>query len=381
MSSQVSPQDHARLLDRLFDEGLINLLRGRLLGEEPAPLPATFDWDRVDGMLLGIAIGDALGNSTESMSGESRRDVYGEVRDYLPTGAAGRSRLPLPTTRSSPSGRSTRCSGPRLRPRELAHRFSAEEIFGIGSAVWEAIDVLRRGRFPGTGAARSRPATAPSCASLRCSPPPCARPPPTCGSTRRSRRSSPTTTRLRPRPASPSSPCSGGCSVWTRRPSRPGGGALRRPRARPRGETGYRPRGGAFTDYEGPLWRFVEQRLPDAHERGLSAVDACDAWYPGAYLLETVPSVLYVLARHAGDPEEAIVRAVNDTKDNDTVAAIVGAAVGALHGARRCRSAGSPACRAARGPTTTARCSASCAQPGRGGDPEPESDRAAAVWR
>jgi ADP-ribosyl-[dinitrogen reductase] hydrolase len=42
--------------------------------------------------------------------------------------------------------------------------------------------------------------------------------------------------------------------------------------------------------------------------------------------------VLHVLARHAGDPEEAIVRAVNDTKDNDTVAAIVGACVGALHG-------------------------------------------------
>jgi ADP-ribosylglycohydrolase len=32
------------------------------------------------------------------------------------------------------------------------------------------------------------------------------------------------------------------------------------------------------------------------------------------------------------DPEEAIVRAVNDTGDNDTVAAIVGAAIGALHG-------------------------------------------------
>ena len=37
--------------------------------------------------------------------------------------------------------------------------------------------------------------------------------------------------------------------------------------------------------------------------------------------------------RHAGDPEEAIVAAVNDTKDNDTVAAMVSAAVGALHGA------------------------------------------------
>lgn len=49
-------------------------------------------------------------------------------------------------------------------------------------------------------------------------------------------------------------------------------------------------------------------------------------------MLETVPSVIYILMRHGHDPEEAIVRAVNDTKDNDTIAAIVGAAVGALHG-------------------------------------------------
>jgi len=48
---------------------------------------------------------------------------------------------------------------------------------------------------------------------------------------------------------------------------------------------------------------------------------------------KTVPTVLYLLMRHGRDPEEAIVRAVNDTKDNDTIAAIVGAAVGALHGA------------------------------------------------
>ena len=36
--------------------------------------------------------------------------------------------------------------------------------------------------------------------------------------------------------------------------------------------------------------------------------------------------------RHGHNPEEAIVRAVNDTRDNDTVAAIVGAAIGTLHG-------------------------------------------------
>ena len=100
------------------------------------------------------------------------------------------------------------------------------------------------------------------------------------------------------------------------------------------GETRCRPRGGIFTRYEGPLWRFVEQRLPVAHDQGLTTLEACEGWRSGAYLLETVPSVLYILARHAADPEEAIVRAVNDTKDNDTTAAIVGAAVGALHGAR-----------------------------------------------
>jgi len=48
-------------------------------------------------------------------------------------------------------------------------------------------------------------------------------------------------------------------------------------------------------------------------------------------LLETVPSVIYILMKHGDNLEEAIVHAVNDTKDNDTIAAIVGTAVGALY--------------------------------------------------
>jgi ADP-ribosylglycohydrolase len=64
----------------------------------------------------------------------------------------------------------------------------------------------------------------------------------------------------------------------------------------------------------------------------MPVLDACNGWCSGAYLLETLPSVLYLLMHYAQDPEEAIVRAVNDTYDNDTCAAIVGAAVGALHG-------------------------------------------------
>jgi ADP-ribosylglycohydrolase len=72
----------------------------------------------------------------------------------------------------------------------------------------------------------------------------------------------------------------------------------------------------------------------DAMARQLTSRQACDAFYSGAYLLETLPCVIYILASFGHDPEQAIIRAVNDTRDNDTVAAIVGAAVGALHGAK-----------------------------------------------
>ncbi|MBW1753662.1 MAG: ADP-ribosylglycohydrolase family protein, partial [Deltaproteobacteria bacterium] len=41
-----------------------------------------------------------------------------------------------------------------------------------------------------------------------------------------------------------------------------------------------------------------------------------------------IPSVIYILMKHGHQLDEAIIRAVNDTKDNDTVAAIVGATFG-----------------------------------------------------
>ena len=101
------------------------------------------------------------------------------------------------------------------------------------------------------------------------------------------------------------------------------------------GETKYRPRSDNIADYEGPIWRFVEERVTEAYRAGTSTVDARNGWYSGALLLETVPSVIYILMKHGDDLEEAIVRAVNDTQDNDTIAAIVGAAVGALHGRKK----------------------------------------------
>jgi ADP-ribosylglycohydrolase len=98
------------------------------------------------------------------------------------------------------------------------------------------------------------------------------------------------------------------------------------------GDTKYRAKGTAFADYEGPLWNFTSKVCKDALRRNLTVREACGTWGSGANLFETVPSVLYILAKHAHDPENAIIRAVNDTEDNDSVASIVGAAVGALYG-------------------------------------------------
>lgn len=98
-------------------------------------------------------------------------------------------------------------------------------------------------------------------------------------------------------------------------------------------ETGkkYAPRSRQIT-FEGTVCDFVEEFVRPEVAEGTSTLEACERWYSAAYLLETVPAVLLILASHGHDPEEAIIRAVNDTRDNDTVAAIVGAAVGALHG-------------------------------------------------
>ena len=91
------------------------------------------------------------------------------------------------------------------------------------------------------------------------------------------------------------------------------------------GDCPYKGRGGIAADYEGPFTAFVEEAVGGALARDISTLEACNSWFSGAYLLETVPSVLYILEKHADDPEEAIIRAINDTRDNDTVAAIVGA--------------------------------------------------------
>ena len=81
----IEPSLSGRLLfERLLAEGRLRVCRSPLF-DEPAPHKGHIVApDRVRGMLIGLAIGDALGNASEGMNPAERRRRHGEIRDYLP---------------------------------------------------------------------------------------------------------------------------------------------------------------------------------------------------------------------------------------------------------------------------------------------------------
>ena len=291
--------------------------------------------DRVRGMLLGLAIGDALGNTTEGQLPAARRRRYGEVRDYLPNRYADGRPVGVPSDDTQLAFWTIEhlLDHGWVKPDALIALFASRQIFGIGRSVAAAVRNVRGGapwyeaapESLGNGALmRIAPILLPHLRTM----------------------SSELWADAILATAVTHNDCSTiGTSVgfvalladlltmdraphptwWIDR-------FVLLARA-VEGERQARPRGGIHADrYVGPLWRYVDEQVREALARDRSVLDAAEDWYSGAHLFETLPTVLHILARHAHDPEEAIVRAVNDTKDNDTVAAIVGAAVGALHG-------------------------------------------------
>lgn len=286
-------------------------------------------------MLLGLAIGDALGNTTEGRLPSSRRAEYGEIRDYVPNRHADNRPVGLPSDDSQLAfwtlERLLEDDG--LDPERLADTFASRHIFGIGKSVRAFISARKSG-LPWYEAGQH---SAGNGAVMRVAPV------------------------LLPHLSTPSAALwddaiaagavthndassIGACvafvgMLWEllgmEQPPAPSwylDTYCQRARLI-EGEAAITPRHPELAkSFRGPVWRLVDTSVREALAAELSVLKACDRWYSGALLLETIPSALYVLARHAGDPEEAIVRAVNDMKDNDTVAAIVGAAVGALHG-------------------------------------------------
>jgi len=327
--------DNRRLVDDLFQQQQIRLHTSPLLTSTPAPMPADFSFDKVEGMLLGLAVGDALGNSSESKPPARRRALYGEIRDYLPgtLGAAGQG-YPSDDTQMAFWTLEHQLQYGGIVPEELARTFTRrrDEIIQGGRTFREFTENFRSNKpwrqcgvdSIGNGALMR---IAPVLVPHLCQPSPALWADVALAGmlTHNAEGSNAAclafTAMLWELLAMQSAP---GPQWWVQRYVE-----LAAPLE---GAAIYRPRGGSYRNYAGPVSRFVSAYLPLAFQQNRSTVDACEGWLSGAYLLETIPSVLYILMKHGGSFEEAVIRSVNDTKDNDTVAAITGACLGALYG-------------------------------------------------
>lgn len=323
---------NSEFLSSLFQAHVINLNRGKIFYESFPPKPKEFSFSKIEGMLLGVALGDSLGNSSESMLPSKRKTIYGEITDYLPHPY-------LRDTRGYPSD-DTQLTfwtlenlllNDGLNPHDLASQFCSERIYGIGSTVRKFISNFKSNqRWEYCG-----PNSAGNGAMMRISPV------------------------LLPYLKTGGSGImvdTALCAMITHNNDLSISACLLHNyilwqlldlKNNPDSDwwlsqidcvkdlvTGsdYTVRGGELGGSKVRPWEFIQSNIRRALQENLSTYDAFTIWWSGAYLLETIPCVLYIMIKHGHDPEQSIIRATNDTKDNDTIASIVGALCGALHG-------------------------------------------------
>jgi ADP-ribosylglycohydrolase len=327
--------DNTALLFKLIDDGTIRLNKGIILRSIPSPLGDRFTFDKIEGMLLGAAIGDSLGATSEGHSADSRVNMHGEIRNYVPGRRSNNKAIGVPTDDSQLTFWTLKqlIQDDGLIADNLAKRFCKHHIIGIGSTVRGFIHNYKDLHKPWYESGQDSLGNG---ALMRISPmvvPYLKWPGPSMYAdaainamlTHNSYANNATCVTfvnilwqllaMRGAP-DPSWWVETYCAVAEEL----------------EGNTMYSSTKNSQYSYSGPLWKYTKMVIRDAISQGLSVKDACKKWGSHASLFETVPSVLYILAAHANDPEEAIIRAVTDTSDNDTIGAIVGAAVGALHG-------------------------------------------------
>ena len=156
-SGHAQPHDNRPLVRELSGDGRLHVKLGDLF-EQPAPFaPRSVSWHRVRGMMLGLAIGDALGNTSEGMLPADRLKVHGEVRDYLPNRHAENRPVGLPSDDSQLAFWTLEhlVESGGLFASTLAQIFAAREIFGIGSAVRHFVRGMQEGKPWWQASARS----------------------------------------------------------------------------------------------------------------------------------------------------------------------------------------------------------------------------------
>jgi hypothetical protein len=135
-SSMSADQGNREFLEQVFEKEGIELKRGRVFDASPPPMPRNFDFARAEGMMLGLAIGDALGNTSEGLLPCNRQAQHGEIRDYLPNRYAEMRPAGVPSddTQLAFWTLEQLIADKGFVPEHVAQRFCRGRIFGLSES-------------------------------------------------------------------------------------------------------------------------------------------------------------------------------------------------------------------------------------------------------
>ena len=336
ITEELSGYSNLEIMKKLFKDGVIK-------SNEPSFIYKTQQkvklarFSRIEGMLLGIAIGDSLGNTTESMMPEQRKREYGLITDYLPNKHVHNKKIGLPSddTQLAFDTLEVILDKEKLDMEELAKVFSSHRIFRIGKTVKEFLRKYKDYREPwylsgvfggaGNGALmRVAPVLISSLANQ----------------TENLWADTILATML-----THNSSLAIGSSVafmnmlheFVSLKGKPNSEALIKEfidiLETFTGDIECNIRNAKIkSKFSNSAPIFIRQAVEFGYENNMTVEQFSEYFGSGAYVLETDAILLYILSKYLADPKEAIIQAVNYSKDNDTIASIVGAAMGALYG-------------------------------------------------
>ena len=320
--------------------------------------------DRIEGMLLGLAVGDALGNTSESMNPADRRSAHGWISDYLPNRHAGGRAVGLASDDTQLAFWTIEqwLDDGSQDPNRLAEIFCQRQIYGIGQSVRQFQRNWRSGRAWSECGAPS----AGNGALMRIAPV-------LLSYIRTPSRNLWGDTLIAAHLTHDDLLSNSSCvamvhMLWQllglQAPPDPRWWidtwlATSEPLSAGRVDGQFRPRSSHPPGFCGTMSDMVDRYVVPALDRNMDVAAIRDIWHSGAYLLETVPSVLYVLSRHGHDPAAGPFSKRSTTPETTTPVRPSSAQPWAhCMAPRRCRRRGSTACSVALVLTTKARFSA-----------------------
>ena len=323
---------NTEILKWLFEKKSINALEWKdiYIGHIR---PQKVNTDRVVGMLLGVAIGDSLGNTSEILTPDQRNKKYGLIKSYLPNKHASNKRIGLPSDDTQLTFDTVKVilETGSVNPTALARIFASHHIDGLGGTVKQFLKNYREEGLPWykTGTAKASNGSL-----MRISPVII----PNLKSKENFLVDAILDTMMTHNdPLAIASSVAFTDMLWTFVNNEK---TINRNKIIERfcfiiekvtGNETYETRD-IGTKYKGDAATFIKEQIYKAIEDDLEVKEFGKKVGSGAFLLETVPTAIYIISKFLDDPQNAIIQAVNFTKDNDTIASIVGAAMGSLHG-------------------------------------------------